>query len=134
MNADDAVLLTANGHAALQAEVAQLRETCRRDDSGLHLERERLARLERRLQAARIVEPERDGIVDVGERLAVRHVGTGVVRSYRVVGLGEGDPRLGEISYRSPIGSALLGRAVGDVVEVDAPSGRVLLEIVALDG
>ena len=64
----------------------------------------------------------------------MRHVGTGVLRSYRIVGFGEGDPTRGEVSYRSPIGSALLGHAVGDVVEVDVPSGRVRLEIVALDG
>jgi transcription elongation factor GreA len=133
MNADGRILLTANGHAALEAEVAQLRELCR-DDAGLHLERDRLARLEHRLQAAKIVEPEHDGLVGIGERLAVRHVGTGVLRSYRIVGFGEGDPTRGEVSYRSPIGSALLGHAVGDVVEVDVPSGRVRLEIVARDG
>jgi transcription elongation GreA/GreB family factor len=129
------ILLTAGGLAALRAEVEQLRETCRNGHPGheLDLYRTRLARLEHRLQAAEVVEPERDGRVGIGERLAVRHVGTGAVRSYRIVGFGEGDPTVGEISYRSPIGAALLGRSVGDVVAVDIPTGRVELEVLAHD-
>jgi transcription elongation GreA/GreB family factor len=39
-----------------------------------------------------------------------------------------------EVSYESPIGAALLGRRVGDIVEADTPRGRRRLEIVELDG
>jgi transcription elongation factor GreA len=59
---------------------------------------------------------------------------SGEAADYRVVGAGESDPAAGEISYESPIGAALLGRRVGDVVEAPAPGGSRRLEIVELDG
>jgi transcription elongation factor GreA len=59
---------------------------------------------------------------------------SGETSDYRVVGTGESDPTAGEISHESPIGAALLGRRVGDVVEADAPGGRRRLEVVELDG
>src|SRR3990170_2328923 len=42
---------------------------------------------------------------------------------YQVVGQTEADARVGRISYSSPLGRALIGRSVGEDVEVSAPSG-----------
>jgi transcription elongation factor GreA len=42
---------------------------------------------------------------------------------YQIVGQTEADARMGRISYNSPLGRALIGRSVGDEVEVSAPSG-----------
>jgi transcription elongation factor GreA len=42
---------------------------------------------------------------------------------YQVVGETEADAKVGRISYSSPLGRALIGRTVGDEVEVSAPSG-----------
>src|SRR5262249_48488014 len=42
---------------------------------------------------------------------------------YQVVGPTEADAKVGRISYSSPLGRALIGRTVGDDVEVSAPSG-----------
>src|SRR5919106_1703803 len=42
---------------------------------------------------------------------------------YQIVGQTEADARVGRISYSSPLGRALIGRSVGDEVEVSAPSG-----------
>jgi transcription elongation factor GreA len=42
---------------------------------------------------------------------------------YQVVGQTEADAKIGRISYSSPLGRALIGRSVGDEVEVSAPSG-----------
>ena len=42
---------------------------------------------------------------------------------YQVVGQPEADAKVGRISYSSPLGRALIGRSVGDDVEVSAPSG-----------
>lgn len=94
----------------------------------------RVAVLEGRLVAAEIVEARPDGEVDLGERVTVLDLESGETGDYRVVGSGESDPESGEISYESPIGAALLGRRVGDIVVVDAPGGRKRLEIVELDG
>lgn len=43
--------------------------------------------------------------------------------TYQIVGQTEADAKIGRISYSSPLGRALIGRAVGDDVEVSAPSG-----------
>jgi transcription elongation factor GreA len=43
--------------------------------------------------------------------------------TYQVVGQTEADAKIGRISYSSPLGRALIGRTVGDEVEVSAPSG-----------
>jgi len=42
---------------------------------------------------------------------------------YQIVGQTEADAKVGRISYSSPLGRALIGRSVGDEVEVSAPSG-----------
>lgn len=42
---------------------------------------------------------------------------------YQIVGQAEADAKLGMISYNSPLGRALIGRQVGDEVEVSVPAG-----------
>ncbi len=49
--------------------------------------------------------------------------------SYRLVSPDESDPRNGKISVSSPIGRALMGRAVGDEVEVETPGGTRNYEV-----
>ncbi len=94
----------------------------------------RLARLEHRLSSAEVAVPRPDGEVEVGERVTVLDHETGETSDYRIVGTGESDPAAGEVSHGSPIGAALLGRRVGDVVEAETPAGLRRLEIVELDG
>ena len=90
--------------------------------------------LRRRLDIGELVEAEHDGVVDIGERVALRNTLTGNVGEYRVVGTGEGDPANGDISHESPVGSALLGRRVGEIVHVEVPRGVLCLEIVDVAG
>jgi len=47
----------------------------------------------------------------------------GAEESYRIVGPAESDPKAGRVSHESSIGSALLGRRVGDEVQVPMPNG-----------
>ena len=42
---------------------------------------------------------------------------------YQIVGQNEADAKVGRISYNSPLGRALIGRRVGDEIEVTVPSG-----------
>ena len=49
--------------------------------------------------------------------------------TYQIVGQTEADARVGRISYNSPLGRALIGRSVGDEVEVTTPSGDKYYEI-----
>lgn len=46
-----------------------------------------------------------------------------------MVGSAEADPKVGRISDESPVGRALLGGKVGDVVEAETPAGMLKLEI-----
>lgn len=51
---------------------------------------------------------------------------------FTVVGEWEADPQARKISHESPLGKALLGKAKGEAVEVDAPAGKVLYTVVSV--
>ena len=53
--------------------------------------------------------------------------------AYKIVGSQEADPMDGKISDESPVGKAMLGKKVGDVVEVEAPIGIVKYEILKIE-
>ena len=142
------IMVTAKGFEKLNEELGRLRAErevlvervwSEEPDSfdarhELELLDRRLTVLENRLAESEVVECRRDGEADVGERVTVLDLETGATADYRIVGSGESDPAALEVSYQSPIGSALLGRRVGDVVEVEAPNGSRSLEIVEIDG
>ncbi|MDG5487491.1 transcription elongation factor GreA [Sphingomonas sp. BGYR3] len=48
---------------------------------------------------------------------------------YQIVGLAEADAKTGMISYNSPLGRALIGRKVGDEIEVTVPAGDRWYEV-----
>ena len=52
---------------------------------------------------------------------------------YQLVGQTEADAKIGRISYNSPLGRALIGRTVGEDVEVSTPSGEKYYEISKLE-
>jgi transcription elongation factor GreA len=52
---------------------------------------------------------------------------------YQLVGQTEADARVGRISYNSPLGRALIGRQVGDEVEVTTPSGERYYKIKGIE-
>jgi transcription elongation factor GreA len=90
----------------------------------------RIAILEHRRREAEVVEADpTDGAVGIGEPVRVRDLDSGDVIHYRIVGAGEADPANGHISYRSPVGAALLGRRADETVELDTPSGRLRLRV-----
>ncbi|MDR5696809.1 MAG: transcription elongation factor GreA, partial [Armatimonadota bacterium] len=68
--------------------------------------------------------------VAIGVRVRLRELDTGEEFEYQIVGSAEADPANDRISNESPVGQALLGRRVGEVVEVIAPAGAVRYEIV----
>ncbi len=53
--------------------------------------------------------------------------------TYQIVGQTEADARIGRISYSSPLGRALIGRRVGEEVEVTTPSGDKYYQIEKLE-
>jgi transcription elongation factor GreB len=57
---------------------------------------------------------------------------SGTVREYRIVGEDEVSPDEGKISWRSPLGRALLKRSVDDIVTVRRPAGETAMTIVTI--
>lgn len=70
--------------------------------------------------------------VDIGSTVIIRDVEYGDQETYTIVGSTEVDPTNGRISLKSPIGRALMGRRIGDIVEVQTPGGIVQFEIVEI--
>jgi len=71
------------------------------------------------------------GIAVIGRRVQVHDLDA--TDTYAIVLPGEGDPAQGWISADSPLGSALLGHAAGDVVTVVAPSGTRQVRLIAVE-
>lgn len=88
----------------------------------------RIAELEQQLKHVRILdESQLSGeLVHVGLEVEIENVETKEIKTFRVVGVTEADPLAGKISDESPIGRALLGHAVDDVVEVALPTGKIV--------
>jgi transcription elongation factor GreA len=53
--------------------------------------------------------------------------------TYHLVGPKEADPPNGRISHESPIGKALLGHHVGDIIVADTPAGALRLKIIKIE-
>ncbi len=70
--------------------------------------------------------------VQVGSCVTVQE-GTEPEEQYFVVGAKEADPRNGKISNESPIGKALMGGHVGDVVTATTPGGQIKLKILKIE-
>lgn len=51
---------------------------------------------------------------------------------FTLVGEWEADPMEKKISHESPLGKALMGKTVGDEIEVDAPAGKIIYKIVSI--
>ena len=67
-----------------------------------------------------------------GSLVNIINVETDEAFEYRIVGDDEADVNQGKISYKSPIARALIGKEVGDIAVVQAPSGEIEYEIDAV--
>lgn len=136
--------LTADGHEAYSAELEQkisqrpsvVAELTRARDLGDRSEnaaykvaRSQLSALDRRirflqklLHTARVVKPHNTDRVAIGLRVTFESDGN--VSSYRIVDSVQSDLPRGDLSVRSPLGSALLHKKVGDVVTYQTPKGQ----------
>lgn len=70
------------------------------------------------------------GIVDLGCKVTVATANGKT--TFHIVGDWEAKPAEKKISGSSPLGKALIGRKVGDKVEVDAPAGKVIYSIISI--
>ena len=95
----------------------------------------RIAEVENILANAVIIEEgeENTGRVGLGCRVRVLDVEMEEEEEYTIVGSQEADPMNYRISDDSPFGRAMVGKGVGDVVEVEAPVGLLKFRIVAVE-
>ena len=149
--------LTAEGKARLMAELDELKGTARNElakrlrsaiqmgdlseNADYHKAKEDQAFLEGRIQemeyllknATIIEDTDRPkGEVAVGATVTVQEDDIDP-ETYYLVGAKEADPRNGRISNESPIGSALIGHKVGDIVSIRTPNGELRLKILNIE-
>jgi transcription elongation factor GreA len=93
----------------------------------------RIRTIEGMLRHVTIIEEQSGGEVRLGSRIRVQEVGFDDEEMFSMVGAAEANPLEGKISNESPLGKALLGKHIGDEVEVDAPNGRIKFKIVAIE-
>ncbi|MDR0916460.1 MAG: transcription elongation factor GreA [Oscillospiraceae bacterium] len=83
---------------------------------------------------ANIIEiSQRMDVVGLGRRVTLKNTVTGAVSVYELVSSQSVDPINHKISDSSPLGRALNEQRVGDIIEYDAPSGKFVSEITAID-
>ncbi len=113
-----------------------------RENADYHAAREELgmlnakiSMLNTKLANALIVDPSQfeDGKVGLFKTVTFKRVADGKELKRTLVGEGEADPASGKILATSPVGKALIGAKVGDVVTADLPAGPVELKVTAID-
>ena len=155
--ASDKVPMLAEGHRTMTDEVKRLKtierplvieaiEVARAhgdlsENAEYHAAKERqgqieasIAELEDRLSRAMVIDPTTlsgDKVV-FGATVNLIDEDKKKVR-YQLVGQTEADARVGRISYNSPLGRALIGRQVGEEVEVSTPSGERYYKIKGIE-
>ena len=87
----------------------------------------RIKELEELIQHAIVVEEGDNDTVGLGSSVKITR--DGVESEYKIVGSNEADPFDNKISDVSPVGRALLGAKMGDVIAVEVPSGTVSLTV-----
>lgn len=90
----------------------------------------RISELEHILQNVEIItKPKAGSVVQIGSRVKLK---SHDMREFQVVGTVEADPLNGKISDESPIGRALLGKKVGDNVEIVTPVETTTYKVVEI--
>ena len=148
------VILTREGYEKLKAEIEHLSTTKRREiaeriktarefgdiaenseyddakNEQMMLEH-RLAQLEDRLRAARVIEQAdvTADAVSIGSRVKLKDMDANETVEYHIVGSAEANPAEHKLSNESPVGKAIIGRKKGETVEVAAPRGSLKFKI-----
>jgi transcription elongation factor GreA len=148
--------MTTAGAAKLRAELQELKTVARpritaaiaearahgdlKENAEYHAAREqqsfaegRIAEIETKLANAQIIDvtalPRSDKVV-FGSTVLLGEEDSDEEKRYQIVGEDEADIKEGKISFGSPIARALIGRLVGDVVDVQTPGGLKSYEII----
>ncbi|MDR1604320.1 MAG: transcription elongation factor GreA [Gracilibacteraceae bacterium] len=90
----------------------------------------RIITLEKMLRNARVIDDIDDkGVAAVGSTVLLKDMEGAVEEAYMIVGSAEADPMANKISNESPVGRAVLGQTKGALIEVAAPAGAIVYQI-----
>ena len=94
----------------------------------------RIVQIEKTLKVAKVVDDDdiSTDVVNVGTKVRFFDSEFNEEDEYTIVGPTEAEPAKKRLSYESPVGSALMGRAVGDEVETVTPAGVIKLKILSI--
>ena len=135
------IKMSAAGLKAMQEELEYLKTVRRKelaeeikearshgDLSENSLVENRITELEQMIKNAVIIDESELSVdsVSVGTHVTIQMTGEDETEEYDIVGRTEADPLNGKISDESPVGHALLGRAVGAKTEVLLPTGHTV--------
>ena len=95
-------------------------------------EQAKIKELEYKLEHCKVMDGKDNTKVNVGSTVTVCYVDDEEEEVYKIVGSLEADPFNNKISNESPIGAAIIGKAVGDVIEVSSPNGSYAIKIVKI--
>ncbi len=92
----------------------------------------RIALLQSQVANARIIDESKidTSSVQIMNIVTIKNQKTGATMKYTIVSEHEADLKAGKISIKTPIAKGLLGKKIGDVVEIQVPSGIIPFEIV----
>jgi transcription elongation factor GreA len=91
----------------------------------------RIDELEELVKEAKVVVPTGNSKIFFGHTVTVKIDSS--ITKFQIVGEPEADPAKRKISHSSPLGLALMGKKVGDQVEVEAPVGKIIYTIVSIE-
>ena len=131
--------LKTTGRAEIARQIAEAREKgdlkenaeydAAKEAQGHH--EARVAQLEQAIMFARVIDAKNidTSKVSILSKVTVTHLTTKKTYIYQIVSENEADLKANKISVRSPIGKGLLGKAIGEIAEVSAPSGTFKLQV-----
>ena len=94
----------------------------------------KIAQLKGLIASARLIDEDSIGtdFVQIMNKVTIRNLKTKKDVTYTLVSESEADLKSGKISVNTPIAQGLLGKKVGDVVEIQVPSGMLTFEILEI--
>lgn len=94
----------------------------------------KISKVETLIANARIIDESKIGTdrVQILNKVKIKNLANKQVLQYTLVGESEANLREGKLAAATPIGKALIGKVVGDIVEVQVPSGLLKFEILEI--
>lgn len=136
---EELTILKTSGRSEVAQAIAEAREKgdlkenaeydAAKEAQGLH--EAKIAQLETIIANARVLDTKDLDLskVSVLSRVKITNMKTKKVVEYHLVSEKEADLKAGKISVTSPIGKGLLGKAVGEIAEIDVPAGKLEFRI-----